>query len=395
MRRNKLWVVTIAALLVLAFALAGCGGGTTTPAPGPSDPEPEAEEIVIGAVFGLTGDIATFGQSSREAIQMAVDEVNAAGGLLGRPVRVVFEDNKSLAPETALAVEKLIDQDGVVAIIGAIASTNTLAGAPVAQDAGIPLISPTSTNPAVTLVGDYIFRACFIDPFQGRVAAQFALEDLGAKTAAILTDVGSDYSMGLRDVFEEVFIAGGGQIVEKGDFVVQDTDFTAILTNIKAKNPDVVYVPAYYNSVGLILKQAKEDLGIESVFIGADGWDSAALFDIAGDSANGGFFSNHYSPDATTPEVVDFLAAYRAKYNNKTPDALAALGYDAALILFDSIERAGSTDGAAIRDAMAVTSGFVGVSGTVTMDENRNPVKSAVIIEIKDQQQAYKTTVNP
>jgi branched-chain amino acid transport system substrate-binding protein len=392
--KNKFWIFALVITLVFALALVGCGNNTTEPEPEPDDTEEPAEEIVIGAVFGLTGDIATFGQSSKEAIEMAVDELNAAGGVLGRPVKVIFEDNKSLATETALAVEKLIERDKVVAIIGAIASTNTLAGAPIAQDAQIPMISGTSTNETVTQVGDYIFRACFIDPFQGRVAAQFALENLDAKTAAILTDVGSDYSMGLRDVFEEYFTAGGGEVVEKAEFVVQDTDFSAILTNVKAKNPDVVYIPAYYNSVGLILAQAA-DLGIEAKFIGTDGWDSPTLFDLAGDAANGNYFTNHYSPDADTPEVQNFITAYGARYNGKTPDALAALAYDAFLMTVDAIERAGSTDGPAIRDALAVTEGFVGVSGTITMDENRNPIKSAVIIEIKDQKQVYSTTVSP
>ena len=391
--KNKFWIVALVIALAFALALTGCGGNNA-PVPNGDDNGDAAEEIVIGAVFGLTGDIATFGQSSKEAIEMAVDELNAAGGIDGRPVRVIFEDNKSLATETALAVEKLIERDNVVAIIGAIASTNTLAGAPIAQDAGIPMISGTSTNEAVTQVGDFIFRACFIDPFQGRVAAQFALENLGAKTAAILTDVGSDYSMGLRDVFESYFTAGGGEVVRKEQFVVQDTDFSAQLTNIKAQNVDVVYVPAYYNSVGLILAQAAEQ-GIEARFLGTDGWDSPTLFELAGDAANGHFFTNHYSPDSDTPEVQAFIAAYGARYNGKIPDALAALAYDAFNMTVDAIKRAGSTEGSAIRDALAATQGFVGVSGTITMDENRNPIKSAVIIEIKDQKQVYRATVTP
>ncbi|MCR3922559.1 MAG: ABC transporter substrate-binding protein [Firmicutes bacterium] len=381
--RKKLWITMLVLAMIFAVALTGCGGG-----------QEESDEIVIGAVFGMTGDIATFGQSSKEAIEMRVKEVNESGGVLGRQVRVVFEDNKSLATETALAVEKLIEQDEVVAIIGAIASTNTLAGAPIAQDAGVPMISGTSTAESVTEVGDYIFRACFIDPFQGRVAAQFALQNLEAKTAAVLTDVGSDYSMGLRDVFVENFTAGGGKVVQTSEFVVQDTDFNAVLTNVKAQNPDVVYVPAYYNSVGLILAQAA-DLGIDATFIGTDGWDSPTLFELAGDAANGHFFTNHYSPDADVPEVQDFIAAYGAAYNGKTPDALAALGYDAFNMTLDAITRAGSTDGEAIRDALAETAGFVGVCGTITMDEKRNPIKSAVMIEIKDQKQVYNATVSP
>ncbi|MEW5785964.1 MAG: ABC transporter substrate-binding protein [Bacillota bacterium] len=383
---KKVWfAVSVVLIVALALTAVGCGGGSTVEEP---------EVIKIGAIFPLTGEIATFGQSSQEAIELALEEVNAAGGVLGKQVEIIFYDNKGTAAESSLAAEKLIESDGVVAILGPVASTNTLAAAPVAQDAGVVLMSPTSTNPAVTEVGDFIFRSCFIDPFQGQVAAQFALEDLEGKTAAILTDMGSDYSKGLRDVFEEAFTAGGGEVLVKEGFTDQDKDFTAILTTVKAADPDVVYIPSYYGTAGLILKQADEQ-GIDAYFLGADGWDSPQLFELAGDAANGGFFTNHYSPDASSPELDAFVAAYEAKYNGKTPDALAALAYDAAKLMFDAIERAGSVDSLAIRDALAATDGFVGVSGTITFDEFRNPIKSAVIIEIVDQAQVYKTTIDP
>lgn len=400
MSKKLYFLLAVLMLAAMMVAVVGCGGG---PAADPGDEDaPEGDDgeevvdddvIVIGAIFPLTGAIATYGQSSKEAIDLAVEQVNAAGGVLGKEVQVVYMDNKSAGPESALAAEKLIGE-GVVGILGPVASSNSLAAAPLAQDAGIPLLSPTSTNPAVTEIGDYIFRACFIDPFQGYVAASFALDDLGATTAAVLFDTGSDYSRGLYEVFEEVFTAGGGEIVYVGQFVETDQDFSAILTAVKAENPDVVYVPSYYETAGSILKQADE-LEIDAYFIGADGWDSPGLFDIAGDAANGGFFTNHYSPDASTPELDAFLAAYAEANDGKVPDALAALAFDAANLMFDAIERAGVAEPSAIRDALAATEGFVGVSGVITFDENRNPVKSAVIIEIVDQAQVYRTTVNP
>jgi branched-chain amino acid transport system substrate-binding protein len=398
MSKKLFFLLAVVLLATMMVSVVGCGDA---PAVDPGDDViPDDEEIVvdedaivIGAIFPLTGAIATYGQSSKEAIDLAVEQVNAAGGVLGQEVQVIYMDNKSAGPESALAAERLIGA-GVVGILGPVASSNSLAAGPLAQDAGIPLLSPTSTNPAVTEVGDYIFRACFIDPFQGYVAAQFAAEDLGAQTAAVLFDTGSDYSRGLYEVFEEIFTGYGGEIVYVGEFVETDQDFSAILTSVKAENPDVVYVPSYYETAGSILRQAAE-LEIDADFIGADGWDSPGLFDIAGDAANGGFFTNHYSPDASSPELDAFLESYAAAYGGKVPDALAALAFDAANLMFDAISRAGVAEPSAIRDALAATDGFVGVSGTITYDDLRNPVKSAVIIEIVDQAQQYRTTVNP
>lgn len=385
--KRKLSLVLVFAL-VLSLALTGCGGGTTTPAPA----QPQAQEIKIGSVFPITGQIATFGISSLNAVQLAFEEINAQGGVLGKQLVLFNEDNQSKAEETATAFKKLIDQVGVVAILGSVASSHSLAGAPIAQDAGIPMLSPTSTNPRVTEVGDFIFRACFIDPFQGQVMAQFALEELGATKAAMIVEQESDYAKGLAEFFKEAFTKAGGTMVAEETFSNQDKDFSAILTRVKAAAPDVVFVPSYYDTVGPILKQAA-DAGLEAVFLGGDGWDSPDLFDLAGDAANGHFFSNHYSPDSGTPEVQAFIAAYQAKFN-AVPDALAALAYDAAYLLAQAIREAGSTDGAAIRDAMAAIN-FTGVSGNVTFDAKRNPIKSAVIIGIENGQQVYRTTVNP
>ncbi|MCL5981083.1 MAG: ABC transporter substrate-binding protein [Firmicutes bacterium] len=382
-------IVALVLALVASLALTGCG--RRPPATQPT-PQPPAEPIKVGSVMPMTGAIATFGQSSYEGIQLAFEEINAAGGVLGRQLELFNEDNQSKAEETPTAVTKLIDQVGVVAIIGSVASSHSLAGAPIAQAAGIPMISPTSTNPRVTEVGDFIFRACFIDPFQGQVMAKFATEDLGAKTAAMMVDVGSDYAKGLAEFFEASFTEAGGTIVATENFTAEDKDFSAILTRIKAANPDVVFVPSYYDTVGPILKQAQA-AGITATFLGGDGWDSPKLFELAGDAANGHFFSNHYSPEADTPEVQKFLEAYQAKYN-KVPDALAALAYDAAYILAEAIRVAGSTEGQAIRDAMQGLQ-FTGVSGAISFDENRNPVKSAVVIGIEDGKQVYRKTVSP
>lgn len=389
MKRKLSFILVI--VLIAGLALSGCGK-TTTPTT-PTTPEPTVEFIKIGSVMPVTGAIATFGVSSVEAIELAFKEINAEGGVLGgKQLQLINEDNRSTAEETATAFQKLIEQEKVVAIIGSVASSHSLAGAPIAQDAGIPTISPTSTNPAVTLVGDYIFRACFLDPFQGEMMAKFALNELGLTTAAMIVEQESDYAKGLAQFFKQHFEAGGGTVVLSEAFSNQDKDFTAILTNIKAKNPEFVYIPSYYDTVGPILRQAK-DMELNAQFGGGDGWDSADLFDLAGDAANGGFFSNHYSPDIDTPQVKKFLESYMAEYG-KVPDALAALAYDAAYLMARAIDAAGSTDGAAIRDALAAIN-FTGVSGNIVFDENGDPVKTGVIVGIEDQKQVYKATIQP
>lgn len=397
MSLRKKSLAVLATLLIVAL-VAGCTSQSSAPKEQPKDQAKPAEQakgdtIKIGVVAPLTGDVATFGQSTKNAVLLAMEQLNAKGGLLGKKVALQIEDDKNDPTETASAVKKLISQDKVVAIVGSVASKCTLAGAPIAQENKIPMISPTSTAESVTKVGDYISRACFIDPFQGKVGAKFALDNLKAKTAASLYDLGNDYTKGLAENFEAAFKAGGGQVLDTETYSKGDQDFHAQLTKIKAKNPDVLFLPDYYNTVGLIARQARE-IGIKSVFIGGDGWDSDDLVKIGGDAVEGGYFSNHYSKEQKNKEALDFISAYKAKYNAE-PDALAALGYDAINMMFDAIRRAGKTDGPAIKDAMNSTKDFKAVSGNISLDANRNAVKSAVILTIKDGKQKFVAQVNP
>lgn len=387
------WKKALSALMVGTMTiglLTGCGGVK----------KQDANEIRIGGNFGLTGGIATFGNSSKNAVEMAIKEINANGGVLGKQIRVVFADNKSEAAEAAAAATKLITQDKVVAVLGPIASSNVLAASQIHMDNKVPLLTATATNPKITVdektgqVKEYIFRACFTDPFQGTVMANFAAKSINAKTAAIMTDNSSDYSKGLTQVFKDSFVKAGGTIVAEEAFLQKDQDFKATLTKVKAKNPDVIFVPAYYEEVGKIVKQARE-LGFTGPMLGTDGWDSPKVVEIAGAAPlNGTYFSNHYSPDDTSPVVQKFVADYKNAYG-QTPDALAALAYDATYMLVDAIKRAGSTEPAKIKDALAATKELQGVSGTLTLDANHNPIKSAVVIEYKDGKQAFKETVNP
>ncbi|HOX32779.1 MAG TPA: ABC transporter substrate-binding protein, partial [Spirochaetales bacterium] len=311
---------------------------------------------------------------------------------LGKKIKLVYADDKGDPAEGAAVFTKMIQQDKVAAILGGITSRVALAGAPIAQAAKVPMLTPTATNEKVTQVGDYVFRSCFIDSFQGTIAAKYAANELKAAKAAIIFDVGSDYSKGLAENFTAVFEQGGGKIVAAEAHPSGATDFKAQLTKIVQAKPEVLYVPDFYNDVGLIAKQARE-LGFKGAMVGVDGWDSPELVKIAGDAIEGGVFTNHYSKDDSRPVVQDFVKRYQEKYKSD-PDALAALAYDGANILFDAIKRAGKTDAAAIRDALQATDSD-GVIGKITYDANRNPIKSAVIVEIKDGKQVYKTTVNP
>ena len=352
-----------------------------------------AQDIRIGGVGPVTGEAATFGISTKNGMAMAVEEWNAAGGIFnGRRARLIFEDDKGDPAEGATVYTKLIQQDSVVAIVGTVMSKVTLAGAPIAQAAGIPMISPTSTNEKVTLVGDNIFRACFIDPFQGTVGAAFAFNDLKARNAAAIFDIGNDYTKGLAENFRATFQKLGGKVVAYEGHPSGATDFKAQLTKIIGNKPDVLYIPDYYNDVGLIAKQARE-LGFTGPLVGGDGWDSPDLVKIGGSAVENGFFTNHYSAEDVRPIVQDFVKKYTAKFGAQ-PDALAALAYDAMNIMLNAIKTAGSTRGTAIKAALKATDLNV-VSGRVTFDANRNPIKSAVIIEIKNGKQVYKTTVNP
>jgi branched-chain amino acid transport system substrate-binding protein len=352
-----------------------------------------AQTIKIGGIGPVTGEAATFGVSTKQGIELAVAEWNAKGGVLGKKIQLVFADDKGDPAEGATVYTKLIQQDQVAAIVGTVMSKVTLAGAPICQAAKIPMISPTSTNEKVTQVGDYIFRACFIDPFQGTVGAKFSYKDLKARNAAVIFDVGNDYSKGLAENFKKSFEALGGKIVAYEGHPSGTIDFKAQLTKIVQAKPDVIYVPDYYQDVAPIAVQAR-DLGYKGPLVGGDGWDSPDLFKLGGTAVNNGFFTNHYAPDSTTPQVVNFVKNYKAKYAGATPDALAALAYDATNIMLNAIKVAGSTDGAKIRDALAKTD-LACVSGQVKFDANRNPIKGAVIIEAKDGKQVYRTTVNP
>ena len=387
-------------------AIAGCKppaettAGDNTAKGGPSrvaatTAKPYAgDDILLGEYGSMTGNEATFGQSSHKGIQMAVDEANAAGGVLNKKIRVQVEDDSGEPAQAATAVKKLINQNNVLAVLGEVASSNSLAAAPVCQSAGVPMISPTSTNPKVTEVGDYIFRTCFIDPFQGTVTARFAKETLKAKNAAILTDMKSDYSVGLTQYFKEEF-QKSGKIVAEENFSKGDSDFRAQLTRIKGSKPDVIFIPGYYTEVGNIAKQARS-LGMPQPMLGGDGWESSKLIAIGKEAIEGSYFSTHYSPEnKDDPRVVKFVADFKKRHKGETPDALAAVAYDAARIMIDAIKRAGGTDRAKIRDAIAATKNFPGVTGNITIDENRNAVKPLVILQVKNGGYHYVTTVKP
>lgn len=350
-------------------------------------------EILIGEFGSLTGGTATFGQSTHEGIKMAVEEVNSTGGLLGKKIRVITEDDQSRPEEAKTAVLKLIKQNGVVAILGEVASSRSLAAAPEAQKSKIPMISPASTNPKVTEVGDFIFRACFVDSFQGEAMAKFTRETLQLNKVAILKDIKNDYSVGLADFFEKIFKASGGQIVEIQSYSEGDIDFRAQLTAIKSQNPEAIFIPGYYTEVGLIARHARE-LGFSGPLLGGDGWDSPKTLEIGGNAVNGSYFSNHYAADDPNPQIQGFIEKYKQKFG-AVPDAMAVLGYDAANLLFNAIRVAGSTDPLKIRDALAATKDFQGVSGNISMDQNRNAQKRLVILKIENGQIKFNSAVNP
>lgn len=356
--------------------------------------QPKVDEIRIGEFGSLTGGTATFGTSSHEGLMLALKEINDGGGLLGKPVKVITEDNQSKPEESVTAVLKLMKQDQVVAIIGEVASSRTLAAAPQAQVNGIPLLSPASTNPRVTQVGDYIFRACFIDPFQGATMAKFAVDRLHAKRLAILTDAKNDYSVGLTEFFRDTAKQLGAEIVAEESYGEGDIEFKAQLTAIKATNPDAIYVPGYYTEAALIARQARE-LGLTVPLLGGDGWDSPKTLEIGGDAVEGMYMTNHYSPEDQRPEVVKFIADYRAAYGGKTPDAMAVLGYDAMKMMADAIRRAGSAEPKKIRDALATTKDFPGVSGMITMDAERNARKPIVVLKVQDGQFRFVESLAP
>ena len=337
--------------------------------------------IKIGEVDPLTGGVSQFGIGSHQGFVLAFEEVNAEGGILGQKIELVSEDGQSKAGQSATAVRKLITQDKVVAILGDATSSATLEAAPIAQADKIPMITPTATNPRITEVGDFIFRVCFLDEFQGRVLARFAREKLKAQKIFTLTDVKQDYSIDLLKFFKEEFTKLGGTIVGEQSYSTGDTDFRAQLTPIRVAKPDAVFVPGYYQEVALIVKQARQ-IGLTMPFIGCDGWANQTLLAIGGKAVDGCFFTNHFSPDDQSPIVNSFVTKYQEKYG-VLPDTFSALGYDAARLLADAIKRAGSSDPQAIRDALAKTAGFQGVTGEISLDANRNASKPGLIVTVK------------
>jgi branched-chain amino acid transport system substrate-binding protein len=353
----------------------------------------DKNEIVVGEYGSFTGTTATFGQSTHNGIALAFDEVNAAGGILGKKIKLLSEDDQSKPEEAATAASKLINQNRVVALLGEVASSRSLAAAPISQAAHVPMISPSSTNPRVTQVGDYIFRVCFIDPFQGSVMAKFAANSLKVKKVAILYDLRNDYSVGLRQYFTDTFKGLGGEIVAEQSFSEGDSDFRAQLTQLKAKSPEAIYLPGYYTEASTVARQARE-LGITAPLMGGDGWDSPKLFEIGGKAIEGSYISNHYSTEDPSPTIQKFVQDYNKKYG-ATPDALAALGYAAAKILVDAIKRAGGTEGPKLRDAIAATVDFPGVTGKITIDKTRNAVKPAVVLKVTDGKFKYVETIAP
>ncbi len=385
------------AVVALVAALPGCKktqapevagnpGGTTQSAPA-------GDVIKIGEVGSMTGSQATFGTSTHQGIELAVKEQNEKGGIKGKKIQVISLDDQGKPEEAATAVTKLITQDKVNAILGEVASSVSLAMAPIAQQYKIPMITPSSTNPKVTEQGDYIFRVCFIDPFQGTVMARFANENLKVKKVAILRDVKNDYSVGLANYFTETFKKAGGEIVIDQSYSSGDIDFKSQLTAVRAKAPEAIFVPGYYTEVGLIARQARE-LGIKAPLMGGDGWDSPKLTEIGGTAMNGNYFSNHYSAEDKAPQVQSFISAYKAAYG-VIPDGLAAMGYDAAKVLFDAMNRAPSLESQAVRDAIAATKDYQAVTGKITINEKRDAVKSAVVLKVDGPDFKYQATVNP
>lgn len=352
------------ATVIAGLSMISCGGsGSST--------------IKVGGVAPLSGGVAVYGVECKNGIDLAIEEINAAGGINGKTLEFICEDDEGDPAKSVNAYKKLVTNDGVEYVIGSLTSGCTIALTNLAQNQKILQIAPAATATAVTDAGNYIFRACFIDPFQGRVGGKFAFENLSAKKAAILYDIGNDYSVGLTENFESEFTKLGGSIVSKESYATGDKDFNAQLTKIKAAKPDVVYLPDYYGTVALIAKQLRAQ-GIDTPIVGADGWDG--LTENAGDEVLNGYYSNHYAEDSDSPAVQKFVGSFKAKYN-KSPNSFAALGYDSVYMLKDAILKAGTTDGEKVRAAFETTDGDY-VTGHITFDEKRNPVKSAVMIQL-------------
>ncbi len=382
-RKCKLLTAALGVALMGA-ALSGCGSSA------------KSDEIVIGANFEMTGNVANYGSASLKGLKLAVKEINDQGGVNGKKIKIVEADNKSEASEAVNAATKLISDDGVKCIVGPAVTANVIAESQVATDNKVPVLAPDATSPDVTVengkVKPFIFRSCFIDPQQGAVMAKFARENLKAKTAVIYVDNSTDYSKSLGKVFKEKFEAAGGKVLDQQAYVAKDTDFKSTLTTLKAANADIIFVPGYYEEVGKIVKQARE-LGITCPILGTDGWDDPKVADISGkDALNNTYFSTHYSEKDESAK--DFVEAYKKEYN-EAPNVFAALGYDAGKMLADAIKRAGSDDPEAICKALAETKDLKVGTGTITIDENHNPIKQAVILENKDGDRVMVAKIAP
>lgn len=383
---KKIGTLAVAAVLVSGL-IAGCGSKSD-------------KDLKIGMIYELTGNTASYGTSAANGAKLAFKEINAAGGVLGKQIQLVTADNKGEPSESANAMSKVISQNKVVAITGFTVSSCGIAASAVAEANKIPFVAAATVNPRVTVdertgkVKEYTFRACFIDSFQGTVGANFALNGLKAKRTAVMTDTSSDYSKGLADVFKSTYTKAGGNIVGEESYLQKDQDYKPILTKIKAQNPDLIYIPGYYEDVGKIIKQARE-LGMNMPVLGGDAWDSPVLVEMGGAQAlNNTFFTNFYSIEDKNPVSNAFVESYRKEYG-KTPDSMAAMGYDAAKLLVDGIKRANSTEAGKIKDALSATKKFSSVSGEMSLNENHDAVRGVVIIELKDGKQVYKETVRP
>ncbi len=367
MKKSRVLTVVLAVMLIVSMGLVF--GGCTA----------ESKTIKIGAIMPMTGPVSLYGTGTVNAIKIAVDEINKAGGINGKQIEFLYEDDEGKSDKSVLAYKKLVSQNKVDIIIGCLTSDCSLAVAPLAQADKIPMISTSSTNLKVTQAGDFIFRTCYLDPFQGTGCANYAFKDLGKKTAAIMYDNANDYSKGLADAFEAAFTAAGGTISNKEAYTKGDTDFSAQLTKIKGSTPELLFLPDYYSTVSLIAKQVRSLGMADVVMMGGDGWDE--IVNNAGEEVVGCYYLNHFTADTTDPKGAEFVAKYKAAYNNERPNALAVLGYDAMQIVAQAIKAAGSTDHQKVRDAMAAVEGDF-LTGHIKFDENRNPVKSAVIIEV-------------
>ena len=379
--------------LVLPFAIVVMALAFSCSRPG-DDSTSNQRTIKIGYFGDLTGPTFNFGQSAINGVLMAASEINGAGGINGHQIDVVIEDDKGSPEEAARLTAKLIDTDKVVAIIAGGTSGNSRAAAPKAQASHVPMISPSSTDPAVTQTGNYIFRACFVDSFQGEVMASFAINTLKAEKAAILYDFNSPYGRGLTEYFKVSFTKLGGRIVTEQTYAQEDADFKGQLSTIRSAEPDVIYIPGYYGDVALIAKQARM-IGLMQPLLGGDGWDAPELWGLGGDALNGSYISTHYSVDDPSPAIQSFVQTYKQRYGNMLPDAHAALAYDAARILFDAMARGGVSESAKLRDALAQTKNFPGVTGIINIDANRDAVKPAVVLKLLDLKFIYQETIQP